>query len=313
MQNIPVLAIIVPCFNEEEVIKPSYFELSSVLQKLIEKKKISSESYICFVDDGSKDKTWEKISKLCKYNDVKGIKLSKNYGHQSAQLAGLIDNEADIFITIDADLQDDINLIPEMVEKYFQGYEIVYGVRNNRENDGFLKKSFAQIYYKLSQFLGIKTIYNHADFRLISKEIVEVLKKFKEYNIYLRGLITSLGFKSDCVYYARKPRIAGKPKYKFISSLKLALEGITSFSAAPLKFITLLGFISFLIAVIMSLYSIKVYIENKIVPGWASLFVSIYFLGGIQLLSIGIIGEYIGKIYQETKQRPKFLIEEKIS
>lgn len=309
----PDLAVIVPCFNEEEVIEKTHFELSSILHSLIESRKISAQSYICYIDNGSVDKTWKLIHNLSKDNNAKGLKLSKNFGHQGALLAGLIQNEADIFITIDADLQDDVNLIPEMINKYLDGYDIVYGVRNDRKSDSFSKKIFSQFYYKLIQTMGIKCVYNHADFRLISKKITEVLSGLKEYNIYLRGLISNLGFKSCCVYYSRQKRVAGKAKYTFFSSLALAIDGITSFSIVPLRLITFLGFISFCIAVIMSMYSLFAYVGHKIVPGWASLFTSLYFLGGIQLLSIGIIGEYIGKIYSETKQRPKFIIEDKIN
>lgn len=314
MINKPILAIIVPCFNEEEVVKSSYTELSSVLNELIENQKVSEASYICFIDDGSSDKTWEIIQELFQSKDkkiyVKGLKLSRNFGHQSAQIAGLTRCEADIFITIDADLQDDINSIPEMVNKYSQGYEIVYGVRNDRSSDGFLKRNISQFYYKLANYLGVKGIYNHADYRLMSKKVVNILKNLKECNIYLRGLIPSLGFNSCSVYYSRKKRIAGCAKYNFISLSALAIDGITSFSVTPLRLITLIGFFCFFMALLMSIYSILSYIYSKDVPGWASLFVSIYFLGGIQLLSIGIIGEYIGKIYKETKQRPKFIIED---
>lgn len=307
----PVLAIIVPCFNEQEALKQSYFELSSVVQTLITKQKINAASYICFVDDGSNDETWTIISKLSNYNDVKGLKLSRNFGHQAAQLAGLSQNEADIFITIDADLQDDITKIPEMVEKYLQGFDIVYGVMKDRSADGFMKRITSQLFYKILNLFGAKSIYNHADFRLMSKKVVDVLSKQSEYNLYLRGIIPGLGFKSSFVYYSRKKRIAGHPKYTILSSLALAIDGLTSFSITPIRLITFLGFISFLIAIIMTIYSIVVYIEHKIVPGWTSLFISIYFLGGIQLLSLGILGEYLGKIYKETKHRPKYIVEQK--
>lgn len=308
----PILAIIVPCFNEEDVISITYSKLSSIIKDLVENKKISSKSYICFIDDGSKDKTWELTLELAQKNaDIKGLKLSKNFGHQAAQIAGLTKNEADIFVTIDADLQDDPDTIIQMVDKYLQGFEIVYGVRNDRSSDGFLKRNIAQYYYKLSKFMGVNGVYNHADFRLISKKIVDILKDLKECNIYLRGLISSLGFKSCSIYYSRGKRIAGDAKYNFFSSSALAIDGITSFSVTPLRLITLLGIFSFFIAIVMSICSIYAYLESKIVPGWASLFTSLYFLGGIQLLSIGIIGEYIGKIYKETKQRPKFIIEDK--
>jgi len=306
-----VLAIIVPCLNEEEIIKTSCGEISLILKTLIKQQKISSESYICFVDDGSNDKTWESISELSKNKEIKGLKLSKNFGHQAAQLAGLTQNEADIFITIDADLQDDTNTIIEMVDKYLEGNEIVYGVRSDRNSDGFLKRHISQFYYKLAKFLGVNGIYNHADFRLMSQKIVNILKELKECNIYLRGLIPNLGFKSCCVCFSRKKRLAGEAKYNFFSLSALAIDGITSFSVKSLRLITALGFICFFIAILMSVYSVISYFYLKNVQGWASLFISIYFLGGIQLLSIGILGEYIGKIYKETKQRPKFYIEEK--
>lgn len=307
----PILAIIVPCYNEEEVVKQTYFELSAVVQALIESEKISSQSYICFVDDGSTDKTWEKILKLSKYNDAKGLKLSRNFGHQSAMLAGLIQSEADIFVTIDADLQDDVKAISAMVDEYLNGSDIVYGVRNNRSSDGFLKRNLAQLYYKLSKTMGINGIYNHADFRLMSRRVVDILKNLKECNLYLRGLIPSLGFKSSVVYYSRLKRIAGSAKYNFFSLSALAIDGITSFSIAPLRLITIVGLFSFLVAILMSIFSVYSYFHFNKVPGWASLFVSIYLLGGIQLLSIGIIGEYIGKIYKETKKRPNFILEAK--
>lgn len=307
--NKPVLAIITPCLNEEEIIEKSYAELSSVLRTLIEQGKISSESYVCFVDDGSSDKTWALISEVSKNKDAKGLKLSRNFGHQAAQLAGLTQSEADIFITIDADLQDDTNTIIEMVEKFHEGCEIVYGVRSDRNSDSFLKRHISQFYYKLALFLGVNGIYNHADFRLMSKKVVNILKELKECNVYLRGLIPSLGFKSACVYFSRKKRIAGEAKYNFFSLSALAIDGITSFSVKPLRLITTLGFFCFFVAMIMSAYSLISYFSEKIVSGWTSLFISIYFLGGIQLLSIGILGEYIGKIYKETKQRPKFIIE----
>lgn len=311
MNKKPTLAIITPCYNEEEVVNTTYNELSNVLKSLINSDKISSQSYICFVDDGSKDKTWKLIQKLSENNDAKGLKLSRNFGHQAAQIAGLTQNEADIFITIDADLQDDTEVIKEMVEKYLLGNEIVYGVRNDRSSDGFLKRNIAHTYYKLAKSLDVAGIPNHADFRLMSSKVINILKSLKEYNVYLRGLIPSLGFSSCCVYYSRKKRVAGEAKYNFFSLSALALDGITSFSTKPLRLITILGILSFFVALLMSGYSIFSYFNEKIVPGWASLFISLYFLGGIQLLSIGIIGEYIGKIYKETKQRPKFIIEEK--
>lgn len=312
MEDKLILAIIVPCYNEEDVLSITFSELSGVLERLIQSGKIAAKSYICFVDDGSCDKTWELILKLSQNDKAKGIKLSRNFGHQAAQIAGLTQNEADIFITIDADLQDDINIIETMVDKFKQGFDIVYGVRSDRNSDGFLKKNIAQFYYKLASFLGVKGVYNHADFRLMSKKIINVLREFKEYNIYLRGLISSLGFNSTCIYYSRKKRVAGAAKYNFFSLSALALDGITSFSVTPLRIITVFGIVCFFIAILMSFYSIYSYFYLNIVPGWSSLFISLYFLGGIQLLSIGVIGEYIGKIYKETKQRPKFIVEQKV-
>lgn len=310
MQEKPILAIIVPCYNEEDVIKTSYFELYETLKGLIDSEKISPISYICFVDDGSSDTTWGIISKLSKYKEVKGLKLSRNFGHQAAQLAGLTQNEADIFVTIDADLQDDVTVIKEMVQKYLEGSEIVYGVRKDRSSDGLVKRYLAQMYYQLAKYLGVNGIYNHADYRLISKKVVDILKSLKETNLYLRGLVPSLGFSSSTVEYSRKKRIAGEPKYNFFSSFALAMDGITSFSIKPLHFITLIGFLAFIISILMGLYSFYSYFANNIVRGWTSLFAAFAFLGGIQLLSIGILGEYIGKIYKETKQRPKFIVEE---
>ncbi len=309
--DMPVLAIVVPCYNEEEVLKQSYFEISSALQSLIEQQKISSKSYICFVDDGSTDKSWEIIKKISKYNDAKGIKLSKDFGHQSAQLAGLVENNADIYITTDADLQDDLNTISEMIDKYKEGFDIVYGIRNNRKVDGFLKRTTAELYYKILKILKINSYYNHADFRLMSKKIVNILSELKESNLYLRGLVPSLGFKSCCVYYSRKKRLAGKSKFNFSSCLSFALEGLTSFSSVLLHLITILGISCIFLSIIFGLYIIMLYFAGKELPKYWQLLLSIYFISSIQLTSLGIIGEYIGKIYKETKQRPKFIVEQK--
>ena len=303
----PVLAIIVPCYNDEEIVNKTYNELSKIINDLKFSDKISKKSYLSFIDDGSTDSTWSIIKDL----DVKGIKLSKNFGHQKALMAGLCENKADIYISIDVDLQDDINTIEKMIDKYHEGFEIVYGVRNNRDVDKFFKKIFSNLYYILNNLLGMNTISQHADFRLISDKIAEQLRNLKETNIYLRGIIANLGFKSTKIYYKRLNRIGGKSKYNIYKLVKLAVEGITSFSEAPLKFISLLGLLCFFIAVIMTIYALYVFITDKVIIGWTSLFVSLYFIGGIQLLSIGILGEYIGKIYKETKQRPTYIIEEK--
>lgn len=303
----PTLALISPCYNEEDIIKTSYEKLNNILNNLKNKNKISQESFISFVDDGSRDKTWEYIKEL----NVKGIKLSKNFGHQIAIYAGLIENKADIYITLDVDLQDDLTVIEKMVDEYKKGNEAVYGVRPDRGSDNFFKKTSAIMFYKLNKFLKMNTIQHHADFRLISDKIVEVLRKNKEINIYLRGIIPNLGFKHSTIEYKRQERIGGTVKYNFIKIINLAIEGITSFSTVPLRIISILGLICFLFAIGMSLYALYSHLTEKIITGWTSLIISIYFLGGIQLVAIGVIGEYIGKIYLETKKRPIYIIEEK--
>lgn len=302
------LAIIVPCYNDSEILKTTFNELSKILEDLKNKNKISENSYLSFIDDGSSDKTWNTITGL----NVKGIKLSKNFGHQSALLAGLFENEADIFITLDDDLQDDITLIEQMVDKYQEDYEIVFGVRNDRKSDNSLNRVLTNIYYKLNKTLKMNTIPHHADFRLISKRVVEVLKTYPETNLYLRGLISNLGFKSATLYYKRNKRIGGESHYSLLKRLQLAVDGITSFSVSPLRFISVLGLLCFAFAILMTAYALYYYISTKEpVSGWTSLFISLYFIGGIQLLSIGILGEYIGKIYKESKHRPRYIVEEK--
>ncbi len=305
----PVLAIIIPCYNDEEIINKTYNELSKVITNLKETNKIAENSYLSFVDDGSTDKSWNIIKTL----NAKGLKLSKNFGHQKALMAGLCENQADIYISIDIDLQDDINVIEQMVDKYLEGFEIVYGVRNNRDVDNFFKKIFSNLYYCLNKLLKMNTISQHADFRLVSNKIVNQLRNSGETNIYLRGIIANLGFKSTKIYYKRAERIGGTSKYNFYKLVKLALEGITSFSDVPLKFISFLGLICFFIAIVMTIYAFYVFLIDKVITGWTSLFVSLYFIGGVQLLSIGILGEYIGKIYKETKNRPVYIIEEKFN
>lgn len=302
------LAIIVPCYNDSEILKTTFNELSKILEDLKNKNKISENSYLSFIDDGSSDKTWDTITEL----NVKGIKLSKNFGHQSALLAGLFENDADIFITLDDDLQDDITLIEQMVNKSQEGYEIVFGVRNDRKSDNIINRVLTNIYYKLNKTLKMNTIPHHADFRLISKRVVEVLKTYPETNLYLRGLISNLGFKSATLYYKRNKRIGGESHYSLLKRLQLAVDGITSFSVSPLRFISVLGLLCFAFAILMTVYALYYYVSTKEpVSGWTSLFISLYFIGGIQLLSIGILGEYIGKIYKESKHRPRYIVEEK--
>lgn len=299
----PILAIILPCYNEEKIINTAYQKLTEILNKLKEKNKISKNSYISIIDDGSTDSSWELIRTF----DVKGIKLSRNFGQQKAILAGLCENEADIYISIDADLQDDITVVEEMVEKYHEGYEIVYGVRNNRDNDKLSQKVFANIYYKLNKILGMNTVSQHAEYRLVSKKITDVLKNTNERNIYLRGIITDLGFKSTKVYYKRQKRLGGKSKYNYYKLMKIAIEGITSFSTAPIKLIILLGLLGIFLSIALTLY----FLLFKNISMLVILLVSLYFWGSIQLLSVGLIGMYIGKIYKETKKRPIYIIEEK--
>ncbi len=315
--NLPTLAVVVPCYNEEEVLAECFMELNSVLERLITENKIASGSYVLFVDDGSKDNTWNLIKRISDDNSnnerARGLKLSRNCGHQMALLAGLSYVDTDICISIDADLQDDIECIPKMVEKYMQGNDIVYGVRKDRSSDSFFKKTSANLFYKFMSTMGVEQISNHADYRLLSKRALAALLEFKERNIYIRGIIPLIGFRSDTVLYARKKRIAGKSKYPLKKMLSLAINGITSLSVIPLRMIAVLGFLTCLIVGLFSVYVIFRKISGETVTGWTSLILSNFFLGGVQLLCLGIIGEYIGKIYIESKQRPKFIIEDWIS
>ncbi|MCD7120998.1 glycosyltransferase family 2 protein [Limosilactobacillus agrestis] len=307
-----ILTIVVPCYNEQEVLPETVKELGGVLEKLIENEKVSLKSKILFVNDGSKDKTWELILKYTKeYKYVTGIKFSRNYGHQNALLAGMsvAVEYSDMIITIDADLQDDINAIPEMVEKYNEGYDVVYGVRNSRKTDTFFKRRTALAFYGLMGKLGVKLVPDSADYRLLSKRATESLLDFKERNLFLRGIVPLVGYDSAKVYYARKERFAGKSKYPLSKMLHFALDGITSFSIAPIHLILYLGVLTVIFSVIMMIYTLVEKINGHIVSGWASLMISIWFLGGVQLISISIIGEYVGKIFSEVKHRPRFVIE----
>ena len=311
MKKINKLVIILPCFNEEDVLQLSIDLLSVYFDKLKKKSLISKDSFLCFVDDGSIDNTW-KIIKKNKNKSLVGIKLSNNFGHQNALLAGLFmnKNKSDMYITMDCDLQDDINSIEGMISSYEGGNEIVYGVRKSRATDTIFKRKSAEIFYDMQQKIGINIIKNHADFRLISNNVLTHLEKFNEVNLYLRAMFPVIGFKTDVIYYSRKERFAGETKYPLKKMLAFAWDGITSFSVFPLKLITYLGLIVFLISMLTILYviSIKIFTDMA-VPGWASTTITIYFMGGVQLLSIGIIGEYIGKIYKESKARPRYIIE----
>ena len=308
-----ILTIVVPCYNEQEVLPETVKELGGVLEKLIKDGKVSSQSKILFVNDGSKDKTWELISKYTKeYEYVTGIKFSRNYGHQNALLAGMAVavKYSDMIITIDADLQDDIYAIPKMIEKYNESYDVVYGVRNSRETDTFFKRRTALAFYGLMGKLGVNLIPDSADYRLLSKRATESLLAFKERNLFLRGMVPLVGYDSAKVCYARKERFAGKSKYPLSKMLHFALDGITSFSIAPIHLILYLGIQKEIFSIMMMIYTLVEKINGHIVSGWASLMISIWFLGGVQLISISIIGEYIGKIFSEVKHRPRFNIEE---
>ncbi len=305
-----ILYIIVPCYNEEEVLPKTKVQIEKKIKSL--GKIISNNSKIVFVDDGSTDLTWDIIQKYHKENSLfTGISLSKNSGHQNALLAGLMyaKGKCDIAISMDADLQDDVNAIDEMINKYMEGADIVYGVRSAREKDTFIKRYTAESFYKLMKWLGTESIYNHADYRLMSNRALESLSEFHEVNLYLRGLIPIIGYKTDKVYYERKERVAGKSKYPMKKMLKFAMEGITSFSIKPMHLIVGLGCLMFGLSILILIWSIIGYIYGNTEPGWASLIVSLWGIGGMVLLGIGIVGEYIGKIYLETKARPRYIIE----
>lgn len=307
------LGIVVPCYNEEEVFPISAPVLRQVLDNMVEKGKISADSFVMFVNDGSKDKTWELIEEEHKKypTQVYGVKLAGNVGHQFALTAGLLTAKdmCDITVSIDADLQDDVNVIEEMVDKYHEGNDIVYGVRSERKTDTFFKRTTAQGFYKVMSMMGVKTVYNHADFRLMSKRAVEEFANYKETNLFIRGIIPLLGYNTACVYYQRLERAAGVSKYPLKKMLALAFNGISSFSIKPISMILSAGMICVVLAIAAAIYSIVVYALGETVPGWTSLMCSIWFLGGLQLLAIGLVGQYIGKVYIEVKHRPRYNIE----
>ena len=307
------LYLVIPCYNEEEVLPETSKQLRAKMETLMAAGKISKESRIVFVNDGSKDRTWEIIESLHKENPLfQGIKLSRNKGHQNALLAGLmtVKEHCDMAISMDADLQDDIDAIDVMLEKYAEGCDIVYGVRNARDTDTAFKRKTAEGYYKVMGLLGADIVYNHADYRLMSKRALNGLEQFKEVNLFLRGVVPMIGYKSDKVYYARKERFAGESKYPLKKMLAFAWEGLTSLSVKPIRMIMTLGSAIFLVSIAMLIYSVVRHAMGATLVGWTSTVVSIWAIGGLQLLAIGIIGEYIGKVYLETKQRPKFIVEE---
>ena len=312
--KLPVLYIVIPCYNEEEVLPVTAPMFRGKLASLESSGLVAEGSRILFVNDGSKDRTWEVLSERCASDPVfTAIKLSRNRGHQNALLAGLMEAKeyADITISIDCDGQDDIDVMDEMVRQYHDGCEIVYGVRNDRSTDSFLKRSTAQGYYKLLNALGGEVVYNHADYRLVSTRVLNELANYKEVNLFLRGMFPMIGFKSTCVEYSRHERLAGKSKYPISKMLTLAFDGITSFSVKPIRIITGLGAATVLLSILLIIYALVSWATGRVVPGWSSSFIGTTLIGGIQLISLGVIGEYVGKIYMETKGRPRYIIEER--
>lgn len=315
MERGKILYLVVPCYNEEEVLPETSKRLREKMQSLIEKGKIAKDSKILFVNDGSKDRTWEMIEELHQKDAIyQGVKLSRNRGHQNALLGGLMTAKkyADMVISLDADLQDDIDAIDEFVEKYDKGCEIVYGVRSARKTDTFFKKFTAEGFYKLLHLMGGEVVFNHADYRLMSKRALEEMEKYQEVNLFLRGIVPMIGFQTDIVYYERHERLAGESKYPLKKMLALAIDGITSLSIKPIRLIVFLGMFIFVCSIAMLVYSLVQHFLGNTSIGWTSLIVSIWAIGGLQLLAIGVIGEYIGKIYLETKARPKYIIEEEL-
>lgn len=312
IMNCEILYLVIPCYNEEAVLPETAKQLTQKITQMIDKKLISPESRIVFINDGSKDQTWHIIESLHQQNPlICGIKLSRNKGHQNALLAGLmtVKEHCDMAISLDADLQDDIDAIDQFVQKYYEGNDIVYGVRSSRETDTFFKRFTAQSFYKVMKTLGVDIVYNHADYRLMSKRALNELEQFKEVNLFLRGIVPLIGFSSDIVTYERHERFAGESKYPLKKMLSFAFDGITSFSIKPIRMITTLGILIFSVSILMLLYFLILYFLDKTVAGWSTIVISIWAIGGLQLLAIGIIGEYIGKIYLEAKSRPKFIVE----
>ena len=307
------LYLVIPCYNEQEVLDTTCERLTEKLRSMIDSGLVSADSRMLFVNDGSKDQTWEIICRLHASNPlVQGIKLSRNKGHQNALLAGLMTakGHCDMAISLDADLQDDINVIDRFVEQYYAGCDVVYGVRSSRKKDSFFKRATAQGFYKIMKLLGVDIVYNHADYRLMSKRALQGLEEFKEVNLFLRGIVPLIGYPSGTVEYERSERFAGESKYPLKKMLAFAFDGITSFSIKPIRFISVLGALIFAVSIVMLVYFLIVFFLGKTVAGWTSIMVSVWAIGGLQLLAIGIVGEYIGKIYMEAKHRPKFIIED---
>ena len=304
--------LVLPCYNEEAVLHETSSRLKVKMNQLISENKISKDSRVTFVDDGSKDNTWSIIEELKESDELfAGVKLSRNRGHQNALLAGLmtVKDYCDAAISLDADLQDDINVIDKFIDRFIDGCDVVYGVRSDRKTDTVFKRTTAQGFYKVMKLLGVDIVYNHADYRLMSKRALEALGEFEEVNLFLRGIVPLIGYRSDVVLYERSERFAGESKYPLKKMLSFAFEGITSFSVKPIKLILDIGIIMFTTSLLFLIYFIALWCLGKTVEGWATIVVSIWMLGGVQLLCLGVIGEYIGKIYIETKKRPKFIID----
>ena len=305
------LYIVVPCYNEEEVLPETSRRLKNKLEQLMAAGKVSEKSRVLFVNDGSKDRTWEIISRLHENDPIFcGVDLSRNRGHQNALLAGLMTarNRADLVISMDADLQDDVDAVDAMVDKYLEGVDIVYGVRSSRKKDSFFKRTTAEAFYRLMNLMGADTVFNHADYRLMSRRALDGLAQFQEVNLFLRGIVPMIGYRTDTVEYERGERFAGESKYPLKKMMAFALEGVTSLSIKPLRMITALGFLIFLVSLIMIVYNVARWIGGNTITGWASLACSIWLIGGLILLALGVIGEYMGKLYLESKHRPRFLI-----
>ncbi len=310
-----ILYLVVPCYNEEEVLPETVKRLTIKLHSLVTSGRVSSDSRMLFVDDGSRDRTWDLIEQFMSENKyVGGIKLSGNRGHQNALLAGLMTakEKCDCAISLDADLQDDIEVLDQFVDKYNEGCEVVYGVRSSRDKDTAFKRETAQFYYKFMKALGVDIVYNHADYRLMGKRALEALSDYKEVNLFLRGIVPLIGYRSDYVYYERNERFAGESKYPLKKMIRFAVDGITSFSVRPLKIISNLGIISCTLSVIFLIYALVSFFMGSSVAGWASEMCSIWFLGGLQMFCIGIVGTYVGKIYSEVKSRPRFIIDKTV-
>lgn len=308
-----ILYLVIPCYNEEEVLPETSSRLKEKMNELISQNKIDAKSRVIFVNDGSKDRTWEIIQSLHQEDKLfGGINLSRNRGHQNALLAGLmtVKDYADMVISMDADLQDDINAVNEMVDKYLDGTDIVYGVRSSRKTDTLFKKATAEGFYKIMNTMGANTVFNHADYRLMSKRTLEGLAQYGEVNLFLRGIVPMIGYSTDVVYYERGERFAGESKYPLGKMLSFAVEGVTSLSTKPIRMITGLGFLIFIVSIGMLIYSLVRHFMGATIVGWTTLMVSVWGIGGLILLSLGVVGEYIGKIYLETKARPRFIIEQ---